>query len=63
MKIAERKNIQLIISTHESRLLNLKLLRQDEIYFVSRAESGSSVIIPFDTFKERFDKKNRCCVP
>ena len=57
MKIAERKNIQLIISTHESRLLNLKLLRQDEIYFVSRAESGSSVIIPFDTFKERFDKK------
>ena len=57
MKIAERKNIQLIISTHESRLLDLKLLRQDEIYFVSRAESGSSVIIPFDTFKERFDKK------
>lgn len=57
LRIAQSKNIQLIITTHESRLLNLKLLRQDEIYFISREEKGSSYIIPFDRFKERFDKR------
>lgn len=57
LKIAETKNIQLIITTHESHLLNLELLRQDEIFFVEASPSGESVIYPFDRFKERFDKK------
>lgn len=34
LKMATKKNIQLLITTHESRLLNLNLLRQDEIYFI-----------------------------
>ena len=57
LKLAENKNIQLIITTHESHLLNLKLLRQDEIFFVEAGHSGESILYPFDKFKERFDKK------
>ncbi|MBE6351592.1 MAG: ATP-binding protein [Treponema bryantii] len=54
---AKKKNIQLIISTHESHLLNLDLVRQDEIFFVESTPTGDSVLYPFDRFKERFDKK------
>lgn len=54
---AKKKNIQLIISTHESHLLDLSLLRQDEIFFVEITPNGNSVLYPFDRFKERFDKK------
>ena len=57
LKMAIKKNIQLLITTHESRLLNLNLLRQDEIYFIERSKEGTSNIILFDDFKERFDKK------
>lgn len=57
LKLAENKNIQLIITTHESHLLNLKLLRQDEIFFVEAGHSGESILYSFDKFKERFDKK------
>ncbi len=54
---ARKKNIQLIISSHESHLLDLGLLRQDEIFFVETTPNGNSVLYPFDRFKERFDKK------
>lgn len=54
---AKKKNIQLIISTHESHLLNLDMVRQDEIFFVEATPRGDSVLYPFDRFKERFDKK------
>lgn len=57
LHFAKKKNIQLIISTHESHLLNLELLRQDEIFFVEASPTGESVLYPFDRFKERFDKK------
>lgn len=54
---AKRKDIQLIISTHESHLLDLEMVRQDEIFFVESTPTGDSVLYPFDRFKERFDKK------
>ena len=57
LKLAKKKNIQLIISTHESHLLDLKILRQDEIWFVEKNNVGASLLTPFDRFKERFDKK------
>ena len=57
LNIAKEKNIQLIITTHESHLLNLDLLRQDEIFFIETNQTGESVLYPFDRFKERFDKK------
>lgn len=57
LSLAKRRNIQLLISTHESHLLNLDILRQDEIFFVEKKDDGSSEIYPFDRFKVRFDKK------
>ena len=57
LELAKQRNIQLIITTHENHLLDLNILRQDEIFFVEKDFTGSSTIIPFDKFKERFDKR------
>lgn len=57
LKLARKKNIQLIITTHESHLLDLTILRQDEIWFIEKNKVGASLLMPFDRFKERFDKK------
>ena len=57
LQLATKKNIQLIITSHESHLLNLGLLRQDEIFFKKIKKTGESTLFPFDRFKERFDKK------
>lgn len=53
----ESKHCQLIATTHDSNLLDLDLLRQDEIWFVEREEDSSSKIYSLNKFKERFDKK------
>lgn len=46
------RSMQLIITTHESRLLDSKILRPDEIWFVnSDADDGSS-IYSLDSFKD-----------
>ena len=57
LKYAEKKNIQLLITSHETHILNLELLRQDEIFFAETTPTGNSVIYSFEKFKERFDKK------
>lgn len=56
----EADNKQLIISTHESRLLTTEMFRADEIWFVDRDEDGCSFLhraidcdVPFD---KRIDK-------
>lgn len=49
-------NNQLIISTHEDRLLDLTLLRRDEIWFVKKDHAGDSVMYSLEDYKERFDK-------
>lgn len=49
-------NNQLIITTHESRLLDLKLLRRDEIWFIEEGRTGSS-LYSFEEYKQRNDKK------
>jgi hypothetical protein len=48
---------QLIATTHDSNLLDLDLLRQDEIWFVERQNNHSSNIYSLNKYKERFDKK------
>jgi hypothetical protein len=48
---------QLIATTHDSNLLDLDLLRQDEIWFVERQKAHSSSIYSLNKYKERFDKK------
>jgi AAA15 family ATPase/GTPase len=52
-----KKNIQLIVTTHESRLLNLDLLRRDEIWFVNKNSNGESELYSLEQFNERFDKR------
>lgn len=57
LQLADERNIQLIVTTHESRLMDFDLLRKDEIGFVNKDETGRSVYYSMDSFGERFDKK------
>ena len=57
LKLAPERNIQLIMTTHESKLMDFDLLRKDEIGFVDKDEMGKSSIFSLDSFGERFDKK------
>jgi AAA15 family ATPase/GTPase len=50
---------QLIFTTHESNLLDLELLRQDEIWFTEKKSDGSSVFYPLSDYKPREDKNIR----
>ncbi|MCK9547375.1 MAG: AAA family ATPase [Sphaerochaeta sp.] len=50
------KPIQLIATTHDSNVLDLDLLRQDEIWFVERQRDYNSRLYSLSEFKERFDK-------
>ena len=52
------KNVdsQLIATTHDSNIMDLDLLRQDEIWFVEREEDHSSKLYSLNKFKARFDK-------
>jgi AAA15 family ATPase/GTPase len=52
-----KSNIQLIVTTHESRLMDFDLLRRDEIWFVNKKKSGETDIYSLEEYNERFDKK------
>lgn len=56
-RLTEGAETQLITTTHESELMDLSLLRRDEIWFVERDENYQSRIFSLDQFKERYDKK------
>lgn len=49
-------SIQVIVTSHESRLLNLDLLRRDEIWFVEKRKSEST-LYSLEEFNERIDRK------
>lgn len=57
LQLAKSKNIQLIVTTHESRLLDFDLLRRDEIWFVNKRKSGESDIYSLEEYNTRFDQK------
>lgn len=50
---------QLIVTTHESSLLDLSLLRRDEIWFVEKGADGASHMYSLEQFKPRHDKEVR----
>lgn len=50
---------QMIFSTHECNLLDLDLLRQDEIWFAEKDLDGVSHIYSLSDFKPRYDKDIR----
>ncbi|MFO7540890.1 MAG: ATP/GTP-binding protein [Chloroflexota bacterium] len=53
--LASDTNNQLIVTTHESTLLDLDLLRRDEIWFVEKAPNGASTLYSLEEFKPRHD--------
>ena len=55
--MAAKRNIQLIATTHESRLLDFDLLRRDEVWFINKRNTGESDIYSLEEYNERFDKK------
>jgi len=48
---------QLIFTTHESNLMDFRLLRRDEIWFVEKGEDESSSLYSLEDFNERTDRK------
>lgn len=57
LQMAAKRNIQLIVTTHESRLLDFDLLRRDEIWFVDKRRTGESDIYSLEEYNTRFDQK------
>lgn len=55
--IANKLDVQLIVTTHEYRLLDFNLLRRDEIWFIDKRQEGNCNIYSLDKYNERFDKK------
>ncbi len=48
---------QLIVTTHESRIMDLNLLRRDEIWFVEKGSDGTSSVYSLESFNERKDRR------
>ena len=57
LQLAEKKDIQLIVTTHESRLMDFDLLLRDEIWFVDKKNNGESDIYSLEEYNARFDQK------
>jgi AAA15 family ATPase/GTPase len=51
------KKTQIITTTHESNLLDLELVRRDEVWFVEKDKYGATKLFSLNQFKERYDKK------
>jgi len=54
--LEKNNNSQLIATTHEDRILNLDILRRDEIWFVERDDNACSKLYSLEKFKIRFDQ-------
>ncbi len=50
---------QLIVTTHETSLLDVSLIRRDEIWFIQKQESGESKLYSLNNFQPRYDKDIR----
>lgn len=57
LQLAIKQDIQLIVTTHESRLMDFDLLRRDEIWFVDKKKNGESDIYSLEEYNARFDQK------
>lgn len=49
------ENGQLIVTTHEATLLDLELLRRDEVWLVEKNQGGASQLYSLEAFKPRHD--------
>ena len=55
--LTEQNTSQLIATTHDSNIMDLEFLRQDEIWFIERHKDHSSKLYSLNKFKSSFDKK------
>lgn len=55
-EITKETPSQLICTTHDLNLMDLSILRQDEIWFVEREKDHSSKIYSLSDYRQRFDK-------
>jgi uncharacterized protein len=53
----DKKENQLIFTTHDTNLLDLELLRRDEVWFVEKDRQGASGLYSLAEFKARSDLK------
>ncbi|WP_234878279.1 AAA family ATPase [Prevotella heparinolytica] len=53
--LSNERDTQLIFSTHESNLLNLELIRADEVWFVEKCQQGASHLTSLAEYKPRED--------
>ena len=51
LEFSKRKNTQLIITTHESNLMDLKILRRDEIWFTERERDNTTTLYTLERFQ------------
>lgn len=56
LKFSKNKNTQMIITTHESNLMDLKILRQDEIWFTERENDNTTTLYTLEKFQNRYGK-------
>ena len=54
---AQKKKVQLAVTTHEVRLMTQELLRRDEIWFAEKGEDKSTKMKCMDSENVRIDKK------
>lgn len=59
LKCCEGEQRQVIVTTHESNLLDLDLLRRDEIWFAEKDKSGATRLYSLADFKIRKDLEIR----
>ena len=55
-ELTKGRNSQLICTTHDINLMDLKFLRQDEIWFVEREEDHASRIYSLSNYRQKFEK-------
>jgi AAA15 family ATPase/GTPase len=53
----KNRHVQLVVTTHESRLMDFDLLRRDEIWFVDKRKTGESDMYSLEEYNTRFDQK------
>lgn len=56
-KLSDGVATQLIVTTHDSNIMDLDFVRQDEIWFIERQNNHGSKLYSLNKFKARFDKK------
>ena len=56
LKFPVEKATQMIITTHESNLMDLNILRGDEIWFAEKEQDNNTKLYTLEKFKIRYDK-------